>query len=42
MKPAQSPSPKRMYSVNEPKPGVAAAISLSMRITTSTTAPASA
>src|ERR1700741_4082235 len=29
-KPAQSPSPRRMYSVNEPRPGAAAAISLSI------------
>ncbi len=40
MKPAQSPSPSRMYSVNEPRPGVAPAISLSMRMTISTTTPA--
>jgi hypothetical protein len=31
-----------MYSVNEPSPGVAVAISPSMRITISTTAPATA
>src|ERR1700754_4145016 len=40
VKPAQLPRPMRAYSVNEPTPGTASAISPSMRMTISTTMPA--
>ncbi|MCY1309014.1 hypothetical protein D9M70_590680 [compost metagenome] len=42
VKPAQSPRPIRLYSVNAPMPGMAMAISPSIRITSSTIRPASA
>ena len=42
VKPAQSPRPRRVYSVKLPSPGAAAASSLSMRMMSRITSPASA